>query len=126
MCHWDFSTTARSQRRKKDALFPLQWPLHDFTDGVFGGLPLVEYGVDLFGDGHFDLVLAGQSQQRRGRFHAFGDHAHVREDLRKAAAFAELDADMAVPAERPGASEDKIAQPSETAERFWTRPQRHG
>src|SRR6266581_9759084 len=108
------------------SLLPLQWPLHDVPNRVLGGLARVQNGVYLLGNRHFDLMFAGQRQQRLGGVHALGHHAHIREDFAQSSPFAQLDSDKAIAAERARASEHQIAQPRQSAERFRPRSQRHG
>jgi hypothetical protein len=78
--NWDFSTSGggcgpksgigdqgleiREQRSENQderdsglRSFSLQGPLHDVSDGFFGGFACVENGIHLFGDGKFKVVL---------------------------------------------------------------------
>src|SRR5882762_11340640 len=110
MCNWDFSTTGgksgRSPKTENHAMsLPLQRPLHNVPNSIFGRLARVQNSVNLFRDRHFDSMFAGQRQQRRGGIHSLGNHAHIREDFAERTSFAEFDSHKAIAAERARASE---------------------
>ena len=46
---------------------------HEFADRFFGAFVLVEDGVHLFGDWHFDGVTSGETEGGSGAEDAFGD-----------------------------------------------------
>src|SRR5258708_34609663 len=81
---------------------------------------------DLTSDGQVDPCLAGEREQGGSGAYAFGDHAHARQNFAYLAAFAQLDAYLAIAAERARASKHQIAEARETHQRFGFRAQRLG
>ena len=78
---------------------------------------MVEDGVHLFGDGHFDAVAGGEAEGGGGAADAFGDFAvEAGDDVGELAAAAEFDADGAVAGEGAGAGEDEVADAGEAGE----------
>jgi hypothetical protein len=62
---------------------------HEFADGLFGTFVVVEYGVHLLGDRHFDGVTGGEAESGSGAEDAFGDSAvEAGDDIGKLAATA--------------------------------------
>ena len=92
---------------------------HEVFDGFAGIFAFVEDELHLFGDGHFDVVDAGQAEGGARGEDAFSNFAaEGGEDLREFAALAERLADGAVAAERAGAGEHQVASAGEAGEGF--------
>ena len=92
---------------------------HEGFDGFAGVFAFVEDQLHLLGDGHFDVVLAGEAEGGAGGRDAFGDFAaEAGEDFREFAALAQRLSDGAVAAERAGAGEDQVADAGEAGEGF--------
>src|SRR5687768_17120203 len=66
---------------------------------------------DLGGNRQLDAVTRRKGERGVGRPHTLSHHLHAREDVLQGAAARQLDADMAVPAERAGAGQHEIAEP---------------
>ena len=76
---------------------------------------MVQDGVHLRGDGHFDSTHACEFDGSMRGEDAFGHHAmHGGDDLRKLTSAAQFDSDAPVARKAAGASEDQIAQPCES------------
>src|ERR1700757_1533269 len=83
---------------------------HEFTNGFFGALVVVEDRVHLFGDGHFDGVACSQAQGGGGAANSFGYFAvEAGDDVRQLAAAAEFNSDGAVARKGTSAGENEVA-----------------
>src|SRR5581483_4214127 len=88
---------------------------HQLVNRVSRWLSLMQDGVHLLGDRHFDTVSVGQSHGSVRGEHPFGNHAvHTRDDFRQLAATTKLDAETAVARETTCAGEHQVAQSSQS------------
>ncbi len=100
---------------------------HQVLDGFAGVFAFVEDELHLLGDGHFDVVLAGEAEGGAGGEDAFCDFAaQAFENLGEIAALAERLTDSPVAAERAGAGEDQVAYAGEAGEGFTAAPAGYG
>ena len=100
-------------------MFVLAGAEHEFSDGFAGILAVVEDQFHLLGDGHFDVVLAGEAEGGAGGADTFSDFAaEALEDLRQLAAFSERFSDGAITTERAGAGEHEVSDAGEAGESF--------
>ena len=84
------------------------WPKHEFADGFARIFPLLEDQFHLLGDGHFDVVFAGEAQCGAGGQHTFSHlSAQALKDLRQLAPLAQRLADSAVAGEGSGAGQHR-------------------
>src|ERR1700722_3095652 len=80
---------------------------------------MVQDGVHLFGDGHFDVASVGQANGGGGSKNAFGDHAvHGGDDVGELASTAEFDADAAISGQAAGAGEHEVAKAGQAGHGF--------
>ena len=92
---------------------------HEVTDSFAGIFAFVEYELHLFGDGHLDVMQAGETESGARGADAFSNFAaQAIKDFGKVAAMAQCLADGPVAAERAGAGEDKIAGAGEAGKSF--------
>src|SRR6266850_193550 len=123
-CHGSFRPGPR--RGEVSVLLGPWRPSEEVAYPLFGGLPLVQDFVDLFGDRHRHAQLPSEVEGRARREDPFGHHLHLAENVAERSAPAELDADAPVPRERPGAGEDEIAEPGQPGERLLPPAERQG
>ena len=87
---------------------------------------MVQDGIHLRGDGHFNSARTSEFDGCMSREYAFGHHAmHGCDDLRKLASAAQLNSHAAVARKATGAGEDEIAQPCESGHRILAAPARY-
>src|SRR5690348_4682050 len=130
-CHGNVSSSrpfvGRADGRYVGILLVPPGPTHQVLDGFAGVLALVQDGVDLLSDGHFDLIVGGKLQRGGGGENAFGNFAFESgQGFRKAEALAQLDAHPAVARERSGAGQYKVAEAGESGEGFTAASASHG
>src|ERR1700694_2794284 len=92
---------------------------HQFLDGFPGRFAVVQDGVHLFGDGHFDIAGLGQANGGGGGEDSFGDHAvHGVDDSGQLSSATEFDSDAAVSGQATGAREHQVAEAGQTGHGF--------
>ena len=100
-------------------LFVFAGAEHEVLNRFAGVFALVEDELHLLGDGHFDVVAAGESEGGAGGEDAFSDlAAEAFKNLREAVALTERLTDCPVAGERAGAGEDEIADAGKASKRF--------
>src|ERR1700739_3613435 len=78
----------------------------------------MEDAVDLFGDGEFEAVFAGEREEGGGCANSFGDHGHAGKDFGGGAALAQFESHAAVAALGAVAGENEVTHSGEAAEGF--------